>query len=172
MPSSARQFLWAWCHGAPGIALSRLALATSHRDRLAELHDAVESTIAMTGRQLVADDADLCLCHGVCGNLDVVLTCGRDVRQREWEAWAAGGVASLSECRLADALEWSTGTGPSGDPSLMGGAAGVGFVALRCHNRFTPSVLAIDQAFIDIETSTATETTLESEYRHGAKAVR
>ena len=171
LTSSARQFTWAWCHGAPGIALTRLVLAADHPECNAELHNAVESTRAMTDRQLRADDADLCLCHGAAGNVDIALTCGLRADRLGWVDWATDRITALSDSHLADALEWSTGTGPSSDPSLLAGAAGIGLAALRCHDVSTPSVLAIDQTFARIATPRITTATLESEDRHGAETV-
>jgi lantibiotic modifying enzyme len=156
LTSSARQFIWAWCHGAPGIAVSRLVLSPDHPECSAELHEAVESTIWMTDRQFLADDADLCLCHGALGNVEIALTCGLRADRTMWVEWAKDRIESLTESRLIEALEWSTGTGPSGDPSLIGGAAGIGLTALHCHDRSTASVLAVNPTFTHVGMTTAT----------------
>src|SRR5271166_4092361 len=61
----AQQFSTAWCHGAPGIALSRLRamqLAPT-REIASELHAALRTTSQATAAMLNASGTSFCLCH-------------------------------------------------------------------------------------------------------------
>jgi lantibiotic modifying enzyme len=73
----AQQFSNAWCHGAPGIALSRLrAMQLAPTSEIAsELHAALGTTSQATSAMLTASGTSFCLCHGLAGNADVLNLC-------------------------------------------------------------------------------------------------
>ena len=125
-----------WCHGAPGIALSRLrAYQITGKEIYKEeaeiaLHTTREAVIAsMMSRQW-----DHSLCHGLPGNADVLIS-GRQVlgSARADDMNLAGEVAST--------ITKVCGVGDVENPSLMLGLAGVGYFLLRLCNAETPSVL-------------------------------
>ena len=119
-------FMWAWCHGAPGVGLGRLAGLPYLDDAAvrAEIEVAVESTIENGfGR-------NHCLCHGDLGNLELVTLAAERMDRPDWAGRAgriAGGV-------LAGIRErgWLFGLpGRTEPPGLMTGLAGIGYGLLR-----------------------------------------
>ncbi|WP_144186865.1 lanthionine synthetase LanC family protein [Elioraea rosea] len=132
-----------WCHGAPGIALSRVhAHAVLGCARSGdEARAALASTRAALRAALRADRADLCLCHGACGNADVVLYCEarRDGGEEGGQDLArAVGHAAVRRLGLPQQA-----TGANASPGLMQGLAGVGMFLLRLHAPGIPSPLAL-----------------------------
>ncbi len=116
----------AWCHGAPGIALGRLA-SLPYIDGIAireEIDLALETTLSQ------GFGMNHSLCHGDLGNLEVLLTASRVLNDPQYHVHV--------ECLAAmilDSIEtygWSTGV-PLGTeiPGLMTGIAGIGYELLR-----------------------------------------
>ncbi len=70
----ALPFATAWCHGAPGIALSRLRAYEILEDNAceAEARVALETTRRAVQARLHAPNADYSLCHGLAGNAEVL----------------------------------------------------------------------------------------------------
>lgn len=130
---SSSGFMTAWCHGAPGIALSRLGIqaATSHVDVAHEICDGIETTQSWIA-SVVQDDREcnLSLCHGLSGNLLIVAehrrALGSPLSPLEGEA------VDLVIRRLKDAEHRSDLFGSlTVSPSLFLGFAGVGHALLR-----------------------------------------
>jgi lantibiotic modifying enzyme len=118
--------MWAWCHGAPGIGLGRLAGLPYLDDATvrAEIEIAVESTLENGfGR-------NHCLCHGDLGNLEVVTMAAGWLERPDWAERAgriAGGVLTGIRER-----GWLFGIpGRTEPPGLMIGLAGIGYGLLR-----------------------------------------
>ncbi|HWM87026.1 MAG TPA: type 2 lanthipeptide synthetase LanM, partial [Kofleriaceae bacterium] len=134
-------YMLAWCHGAPGIGLSRLR-ALRHRpdpELHAEAAVAIESTLAR------GFDRSHCLCHGDLGNAEVLLEAAAVLDDApRWRAKAnrAGG-------RVLESIAthgWRSGL-PRGVevPGLMTGLAGIGYGFLRlARPALIPSVLLLD----------------------------
>jgi lantibiotic biosynthesis protein len=138
-----------WCHGAPGIALSRLrAYEILHDERCKdEAIAALKTTREMVGATLRSGIGNYSLCHGLAGNAEVLLY-GRKVLG--WE-WADGHAVA---CEVANAgietyaergLSWPCGTGGE-TPSLMLGLAGIGHFYLRLRDQAMPSPLILQRA--------------------------
>ncbi|GAA4071924.1 type 2 lanthipeptide synthetase LanM family protein [Nonomuraea soli] len=122
--------LHAWCHGAPGVGLSRLALGSDP-----DLTRAVAAELAhgpMTNHSL---------CHGELGNLELLL----HLRERPEVAQAltARGAGLLRDLRTHGPR---CGTpGDTGTPGLMNGLAGIGYGLLRlAAPGEVPSVLLLE----------------------------
>ena len=122
------EFMTAWCHGAPGIAVSRMLLTPPSPD----LAPALLTTLQSLSR--LEDQHDFCLCHGVCGNADVVLS-----------AWRLSGEKPLLDAVLSVAAygrevfhraesDWPLG-GSIEYRQLMTGVAGIGYFYLRLASR-------------------------------------
>lgn len=133
-------FMWAWCHGAPGIGLGRLAgLPWLDDDTVrGEIGIAVESTLDRGfGR-------NHSLCHGDLGNLEVVTLAAERLGRPDW-AERAGGIAGgiLASIREHGWLFGIPGrTEPTG---LMLGLAGIGYGLLRlAAPERVPSVLILE----------------------------
>jgi len=139
-PAGEPPLMVAWCHGAPGIGLARLATlgVPSAPDAEDDLQAALETT-ALHG--FGANDS---LCHGDLGNLEL-LTRARELGRRgSWEST----LATQSARSVAKLLrgDWQCGI-PGGveTPGLMMGLAGVGYGLLRiAAPTRIPSVLSLE----------------------------
>lgn len=137
----------AWCHGAPGIALSRLRAwqITNDISFLNEARTALHTTLLGLHRS----QTNYSLCHGIAGNADVLLSAGLLLQDNTlvYAAREAGRIGL--ENYAAKNLVWPTGvsdpTGAPGlhqNPSLLLGLAGTGYFYLRLVNpQMVPSVL-------------------------------
>ncbi|HEU4348493.1 MAG TPA: lanthionine synthetase LanC family protein [Actinoplanes sp.] len=131
-----------WCHGAPGIALSRLRgsqLLGADILRV-EAGRAIQTTRQAVRRSLDWPDADFSLCHGLAGNADVLLH-GPEVSDALDTAQQVGQLGVNSYGRRGRL--WPSGVAGERTPSLMLGLAGIGYFYLRLHDRSTPSVLIL-----------------------------
>lgn len=133
-----------WCHGAPGIALSRVrtydVLSDGRYRQEAQL--ALGTTLRATASMLETELDDHSLCHGACGNLEI-LSAGKHLIPGEWES-VERMVAQLSHAHalLLAAPERAWPCGVDGEtPSLMLGLAGTGHFHLRRYDAAIPSVL-------------------------------
>ncbi|HEV3052457.1 MAG TPA: lanthionine synthetase LanC family protein [Longimicrobium sp.] len=137
----------AWCHGAPGIGLSRLRAFELTGDE-ARRNEAL-AALATTGRALDAAVANgggfgYSLCHGDGGNAELPLRAARvlgDATQAERAARV--GRAGI-ERHLATGTPWPCGVPAGGEtPNLMLGLAGIGYFYLRLYDPSVPSALLI-----------------------------
>jgi lantibiotic modifying enzyme len=139
-------FSTSWCHGAPGITLSRLR-------GYALLDDPAYRDQAMAGlattRRAVADGlagaSNYSLCHGLAGNSEILLegvcqlgTQGTDDQALVLETTDAG-LARHAVRRRA----WPCGTPADETPGLFLGLAGIGLFYLRLDHPTIPSVLLL-----------------------------
>jgi len=133
----------AWCYGAPGIGLARLA-ALPH-DAEGEARRDLARAVAAT--RATGFGRNHCLCHGALGNLDFL--------RRAAEALADGSLAEETRRTTAAVLASLERDGalcglPMGieSPSLMNGLAGIGLGLLRlARPDVVPSVLTLDAPF-------------------------
>lgn len=134
-----------WCHGAPGILISRLFMQKHDQDNqmVDEIRIAIQTTLAnWRGKSN-------CLCHGDLGNLDILLfaaTYRQDHSLQEMVYQLAA--RSLHE---AEAGGWFSGI-PDGldTPGLMVGKSGIGYALLRLANPSVPSILALETPVLSI----------------------
>lgn len=135
-----------WCHGAPGIALSRLRAAELLDDGV--LRREALAALATT-RETITDAVEtgignFSLCHGIAGNADVLLQGSCSGLGEADDLELLGQVAELGAERYARAgAAWPCGTHGAETPSLMLGLAGIGHFYLRLADPTVPSVLAI-----------------------------
>jgi lantibiotic modifying enzyme len=139
-------FATAWCHGAPGIALSRLRAYEILGDLTykAEAVTALQTTAAAVETALHTGMGNYSLCHGLAGNAEVLLY-GRHVLGEECAAAAAlaGEVARMgAERYAARGAAWPCGI-QGETPALMLGLAGIGHFYLRLHDPAIPSLLLL-----------------------------
>jgi lantibiotic modifying enzyme len=142
------RFPVAWCHGAPGIALSRLRAAILDPARrgpyLASARTALATTAAALESSSSQDRSDASLCHGLSGLAEVLLIAGRLLGEPEYCVLAEHAGRAMIAAH-GEAGDWPSGV-PSGGPSptLMLGSAGVGYFFLRLHDpEATPPLLLI-----------------------------
>lgn len=139
-----QSFMAAWCHGAPGIALARMASL----DILSEstLREEIEHALATTISASEKDNGDPTLCHGVAGLLETLLsarqTLARDAYTSQIEQLARRLLAcwqrraSLEKSQLP--AKWME------SPGFMLGIAGIGYTFLRLADPLrVPSVLTL-----------------------------
>src|ERR1700733_1292318 len=138
-------FATSWCHGAPGIALSRLRACEVLDDAKyrAEAVAGLATTRRDVDSQLQFANADFCLCHGLAGNAEVllyghkVLGSAAEGAQKTALAVADAGI----ERYLERENEWPCGVGGGENPSLMVGMAGIGHFYLRLGAPQVPEVV-------------------------------
>lgn len=121
----------AWCHGSPGILLSRLRL---------EPYFDVEEDIerAFAGVRAQPFRKGYCLCHGNCGNMESMRQYLKKHRDEETEVLCNSFVKRLTENILngEDCFMPQEKT-----PGLMNGLAGIGYFLLEQVNGNLPCVL-------------------------------
>jgi lantibiotic modifying enzyme len=133
----------AWCHGAPGIGLSRArAFALTNDEtyrREAEL--ALGGTYRPLAMPTAADGYSLC--HGLGGNAELFIVAADVLGDERYRAVAEGigdrGIQSVALNRNP----WPCGVVSGGEtPNLMLGTAGIGYFYLRLYDSSAvPSVL-------------------------------
>jgi len=141
----APNFGTSWCHGAPGIALSRLRAwrLTGNPEALQE----AEAAVRTTRRTLESPDAvkaGFSLCHGCAGNADVLIEADRNLGAPDLRAIAEAigrlGIEQFESQRLP----WPCGLPGAGETTnLMLGTAGIGYFYLRLADPKTPTLLMI-----------------------------
>ena len=129
----SKRFSIAWCHGAPGIALSRLrAMELEPAPEIAlELHAALGTTSQATAAMLDAPGTSFCLCHGLAGNAEVLNLCANGATPAL--VWRVA-----MHCRRTSEAERAPS--PDATPGLMLGRSGIGLFYLRL---FDPSVTSV-----------------------------
>ncbi|MCO6454960.1 MAG: type 2 lantipeptide synthetase LanM family protein [Pirellulaceae bacterium] len=130
----------AWCHGAPGIGLARIASLQYHDDEQAraEVRVAVRTTAAS------GFGSNHSLCHGDLGNLELL----RQAAVRGLDA----GAQPLLESHVVQVLDELAHRGPRcgthnglETPGLMTGLAGIGYGLLRlAAPDQVPSILTLE----------------------------
>ena len=132
----------AWCHGAPGIGLVRarfLELLGRDRDRAATRQAAEITRDSVESWQ----PGNHSLCHGLLGNVEILLDLARHLGEEE--RYAPSAVAAVR--RAVSEVTRRGGAWLSGylsgayTPGLMVGEVGVGHFFLRLVAPETPSVL-------------------------------
>lgn len=133
-----------WCHGASGIALSRANLLNclDYRDTIKIQRD-LELAIKKLTSQGFTHELDHSICHGVFGNIDILLKLYQILDdkilldQAYEEADKAIKYISTKgiKCGMKKSFDIST---------FMIGLAGIGYVLLRLHNPKYASVLSLE----------------------------
>ena len=142
-------FSTVWCHGAPGIALSRLRAYEILRDDTykREALRALLTTRTMIDSDLHSPKLNFSLCHGLAGNAEVLAIAGYTLGSEFSNGYQTALEVGLAGIRMhgGSANEWPCGAGPGPNPSLMLGLAGIGYFYLRLRNPTIPSMLVIDR---------------------------
>lgn len=135
---------YAWCHGAPGIGMSRLQAyrLTKRDDVLAEARTALQS--CRMSELAKATEYSFGICHGAAGNAELFLQAwevlGDESARSDAESIARAGI----ERHLVEKAPWPCGLEDAGEaPGLMLGLSGIGYFYLRMHDRAVPSLLTI-----------------------------
>lgn len=133
-------WMWAWCHGAPGIGLARLdALGSTDDPEVAS-----DLAAALTSTSRFGFGSNDSLCHGDLGNLELLVRAHELGYRGEWED-ALASHSSRLVTRLQEG-DWRCGVpGSVETPGLMTGLAGIGYGLLRiAAPERVPSLLALE----------------------------
>ncbi len=132
-------YMVAWCHGAPGIGLARVASLEYMDDKtlLAEIEAAIQTTLAH------GFGVNHCLCHGDIGNLEFVLAATKLPSFSHYEKQVQGLTSSILESIEREGRVTGVPLGVE-TPGLMIGIAGTGYGLLRAASfEQTPSILLL-----------------------------
>ncbi|MEM6456789.1 MAG: lanthionine synthetase LanC family protein [Acidobacteriota bacterium] len=135
-----------WCHGAPGIGLSRVrGWRLLDDDALRAEADAALRATARDLQSATPSVANYSLCHGYSGNAELLIYAAQVFDVPAYHELAAQigwhGIRTVGQL----GLPWPSGVLDAPEaPSLMLGIAGTGYFYLRLHDPdATPSVLIL-----------------------------
>lgn len=139
--SRTSDYMLAWCHGAPGIGLSRLGAWRHCQDEL--LRKEIDAALETTLRKGFGGNHSLC--HGDFGNLDVLLVAATALGDHNWASHANRLAGAILDA--AKETGWICGNALGVEsPGLMTGIAGIGYELLRLAvPQRVPSVLALEK---------------------------
>ncbi len=123
LSKNKKEFQWAWCHGAPGIALSRLDLPVIYQNQTTtQVELAIESTLKK------GFGGVHCLCHGSFGNLELLLTAVEKglYPQQKYEQVAAALIHHIDHKGIQPGVATTYSI-----PGLMLGISGVIYQLMR-----------------------------------------
>lgn len=140
-------FMAAWCHGAPGIGLSRVRAyeLTGQEVYRREAEAALRSTSRTLAAPTAPGQANYSLCHGSAGNSELLLYAARVFGDDSSRLLAEQvGLAAVEQYRKS-LSPWPCGVLQGGEtPGLLLGLAGIGHFYLRLQDPAgVPSVLII-----------------------------
>jgi lantibiotic modifying enzyme len=145
-PGKATAYGMAWCHGAPGIGLSRLrAWELTGDEHYRREADAALGSTSRTLQYSAPGQENFCLCHGSGGNAELLIYASQvfdnPAYRRLAERVAKRGIEMYADAGLA----WPCGVMGGGEsPNLLLGVSGIGHFLLRLHDpEKTSSVLIL-----------------------------
>lgn len=135
-PSTGNVCSLAWCHGAPGISLSRKKTKELAPEPFydSEMNVALSTTATATYRALTDNlsNTNYSLCHGIAGNADILLESDKPDYHQLAEAVGSAGIYKYER----NSIPWPTGVNTGHyTPGLMMGIAGTGYFYLRLFDR-------------------------------------
>ena len=132
--SQGPTYMNAWCHGAPGVALSRLRAYEILKCETCrgEAEAAIDTTIRNLYGNTEMSQTNYSLCHGLGGNCEPLIYGAAILQRPELFAKAREVARRGIESYEKQRLPWPCG-GPGNleDPSLMLGFAGISYYYLR-----------------------------------------
>jgi type 2 lantibiotic biosynthesis protein LanM len=135
--ANAASYGVAWCHGAPGIGLSRVRayeiLKSDTPKREAEA--AIRTTARMLTHPGYGMQTDFTLCHGRAGNAELLILAAEALGDAASRATAEAVGRQGIEQFGGNNLPWPCGVPGGGEtPNLMLGLAGIGHFYLRLYD--------------------------------------
>lgn len=139
----------AWCHGSPGILLSRLQLADSTHPAIAQ-QAVADQQMALPNILHDGFGREQSLCHGDMGNAMILIRYGQRTNQSEWINVGKNLIIESAHSRT----QYQCGVGNEVEtPNLMLGLAGIAYGMLYASHPELPNIL-------DLELSGMTDTSL------------
>ncbi|MGD9672113.1 MAG: lanthionine synthetase LanC family protein [Candidatus Nitrosocosmicus sp.] len=140
----------AWCHGAPGIGLSRLRgyQILKKKKYLDDSNNSLKTSIkiitsTLNPKTILKNHFDYSLCHGLTGVCETLLIADEIFETNSYSMLCKKvGKVGLNEF-LEKGKEFHCGGPESGVPGLMLGLAGIGYFFLRLSSKEIPSLLLI-----------------------------
>jgi lantibiotic modifying enzyme len=145
-PGTPSTYATLWCHGAPGIALSRIralelgAQASAHDEAIRDDAIVALETTASWTKAVLPTGMNYSLCHGLAGNAEILLE-GAELAGERGRAVAALVAHEGIENYFARGLPWPSGAHGAPTPGLFLGDAGIGRFYLRLAAPQVPSLL-------------------------------
>ena len=138
------RFMFAWCHGAPGLALARArSFELTGEQIMAHMFEQALALTREVEERPHPKGYNFTLCHGNCGNREGFLEAWRLKGDEAAREFAAALVEPIIEHLDQDKpLESGFPGLVYDDPSLFMGNAGIGYYLLRLADPETPSVMA------------------------------
>jgi lantibiotic modifying enzyme len=138
-----------WCHGAPGIALSRLRACQILGEKT--FRDEAAIALATTRDSIAAANAsssgNYSLCHGLAGNSEAILYGAHVFDDRTADPTIVFDTALTAIERYAPpGASWPCGTHVGETPCLMLGLSGIGHHLLRLSYPTIPSVTLLNKS--------------------------
>lgn len=137
------RYMTAWCHGAPGIGLSRLRAwqLLGNEEYFRDFELAVQK-VRETDLTYNLDQT-FTLCHGSCGNAELLIEGYRATGQKEYleDAYRIAEFAIRQKEELGVYISGYAQAGMQEDLSLFMGTAGIGYFFLRLLDPSVPSIL-------------------------------
>ena len=136
----------AWCHGAPGIGLSRIRAWQLTKDSQYRLE--AEAALRTTSKSLtsaIASQGNYALCHGNCGNAELLIEASHCLSDEASSKLVRNLADEARERFVVGRNPWPCGVLNGGEtPNLMIGLAGIGYFYLRMHDqKKVPSILLV-----------------------------
>jgi lantibiotic modifying enzyme len=141
-----------WCHGAPGISLSRLRAyrLTSDPKFKEEALLGLETTKRSVEEVVGMEHGSMSLCHGLAGNLEVLLVGDACLGTRFASTdLVARVVAAAASCARAIQQGRPSTELPGHPPGVMLGFSGIGYFCLRVRDPNIPGMLFIEPERLD-----------------------
>jgi type 2 lantibiotic biosynthesis protein LanM len=137
---SAQRYMTAWCHGAVGIGLARLAMLPYHDD--ATLRQEIAMAVQTTCAEGFGKNHSLC--HGDMSSLELLSTAAQVLPEVSCQPAPGPRLASVLASMRTQG--WHSGVPTAVEtPSLMIGLAGTGYALLRqADPQRLPSLLLLD----------------------------
>jgi len=140
-------YAMAWCHGAPGIGLSRVRVFQILKDKdcRAEAEAATRSTTRALHAAVQTGQGNYSLCHGNLGNAELLIS-AQEVLDDEKSMQTVLHLAEEAAAKYRTTrTPWPCGVLNGGEtPNLMLGLAGIGYFYLRLYDpKRVPSILLV-----------------------------
>jgi hypothetical protein len=128
-----KEVMYGWCHGLPGIALSRLHYyyRTNEEKYLNQINEFIK--FYEREFELLTNGSISCLCHGDVGNLEFLIEYSYIFNDNERMNFVRKNSFHIFNKLIKNGFINNTSNHPN-DYSLMGGIAGIGYHFLRLYS--------------------------------------